>query len=445
MGLTRALTNVASQEVRGADPTQPWGSWYIPRNGELGFQAAGVTVSDETALGIDTVASCLRLGSDTVSSLPLYTLKKTKDRSKKLIDPPPALIMNPWPDGGTLQDWLVQVIFSLGLRGNFFGQIVARDNDGYPTMIMPVHPDDVFARRDAKSGKRVYKFRGKLIDNADVFHIPSSLLPPGGFIGLNPVEYRRRSWGLALAAEQYGGEFFANSAQPSGIISLEQELSEDETLEMIRAWRQAHGGIDKAQLPAILSGGAKWQQIQLAPDDAQFLQTRQLQREQIIAWFGIPPHRIGIADRTPMSGMTWEDQERQFMIDAIVGPYTSRIESYLSLPTITRPSQTIRFDFSQRLRSNTLQLMQAAQLGVNTGQWMADEARAMLDMEPLPNKLGRIIGRPMNNQYFDADTGQALTVADPSLNPPNPGGFGGGGGNPDNSDDGSTAGDGSDF
>lgn len=430
MGLAEAV--VRGSERRGADPTLPWGSSYIPTNAQTGLSAAGIAINDDMAYSITTVASCVRMLADSASGLDLLALKKTKDRSRKLIDPPPPVIQNPWPEG-TLQDWLVQVVNSIAMRGNFFGKIVDRDADGYPTIIMPIHPDWVVAMRSPSTGKRRYWFWGRPVDTNDVFHIPSALLPAGSFIGLNPIEYQRSAWGLAAAAEKYGGQFYANSANPSGILSTEQDLSEDETIEWLRSWRASHGGLQGAGLPAILTGGAKWTQISITPDDAQFLQTRTFQREQIISWFGIPPHKIGIMDRTP--GPTdVEGLEMLYIQDAVV-PYTSRIENYLSRPEITRPSQEARFDFSSRLRSNTLQRMQAWQIAGNSGILTIDELRAMENKEPLPKGMGNIVLRPMNMTAYDLETGEPVPgpAPDPSKSPINPGGLGGQGGDPANS------------
>lgn len=411
-------------ERRGA--TGPWGDSSIPTNGQLGMPAAGVQVNDDTAMSLTTVAGAISMISDAGSALPLLALKNTKDRSKKLIDPPPPLIANPWPEG-TRQDWLTQVIFSLGLRGNAFGRLVSRDSDGYPTSCMLVHPDSVNARRSYQTGNRIYRFGGEVVPTEDVMHIRGSLLPPGGFCAFNPVEYQRLTWGNALASVRASGQFFANSATPSGILSTEQDLDEDELKEWARGWNSAHQGLNGMSMPAFLTGGATWTQVSVTPEAGQWLATRQFLREEILTWFHISPAKFGLVEtRTPM-----EDIQSQFMADAVL-PYLSRIEAWFSRPEITRPSQRARFDLSSMLRASTLQRMQSAQIGANTGLYTTDELRAIEDKEPLPNGMGAVIQRPMNMIAYDVNTG--LPVAgqqqDPSLKPDNPGGVGGGGGDP---------------
>lgn len=424
MSILRAL------ERRGAPGNLPWGDpGIIPTNGSLGVQSAGVRVDDDNAMAITTVGSSMSMVSDSASSLPLLALKNTKDRSKKLIDPPPPLIQNPWPEG-TLQDWVTQVVNSMQLRGNAFGKIVDRDSDGYPTMCMPVHPDSVMARRDRSTGRAIYRFGGVPVPTQDVMHIRGPLLQAGHLAAPNPVEVQAPTWSNALAATRYSNSFFGNSANPSGILSTTEDLGEEETIEWVRAWQAAHGGIGNANLPAILTGGATWQTISVTPNDAQFLETRTFLRVEILSWFHITPAKAGIEQsRTPM-----EDIQTQFMRDAVM-PYTSRIENWFSKPEITRPSQRARFDYTATIRPSQLQRMQRAQIAANSGLMTTDEIRAQEDMEPLPNGTGEVIQRPKNMTAIDINTGEPVPgqEPDPTLKPDNSSGVVGGGGDPNQS------------
>ena len=406
-------------ERRGADPTLAWGSSAIPTN-SMAYApvAAGVAINDDSALSISTVYRCIQIRAEAVSTLSITGLRRTKDRTKTFVGHP--LIDNPSPDM-TRVDFYAQMMFSVLLRGNFFAQIVDRDPDGFPTALVPIHPDSVMARR--VDGKRTYWVNGRPMKTDDMFHMPSSMVPPGGFLGLNPVEYMRSSWGLAAAAEKYGGQFFANSAHASGIITIPGDLNEEETLELRRAWMGAHGGIGSALLPAVLTGGATWTQMSINPDDAQFLATRTFQRHEIASWFGVPPGMLGDQDRsTAIAGI--EQGEMSFVTN-ILRPDLVRIESYIS--RILPGPISIKFDLADRLRADTLQRYQAYQIARNMGVLNADEIRAKEDLPVIPNGLGQIYLSPMNM----APLGTAPD--DPSLKPTNDGGFGGGGGNPANS------------
>lgn len=387
------LRNLASApaERRGADPLLPWGNSYIPQNWETGRVLAGVPMNDDAALSVSTVMTCVALIADAVATLPLEARKKTSDRSVKIIDPPPPLVGNPWPEG-TIVDFLTQLMVSLLLRGNFYGQIVDRDSAGYATTIMPIHPDRVIARRDERTGQRIYRIAGVPVPTEDVLHIPA-ILTPQSFIGLSPVEYQRQSWAVAAAAAQYGGNFYANSANPSGALLVPGDLSEEETLELARAWKQAHQGIGNAQYPAVLTNGVTWQQVSVTPEQAQFLATRAYQRDEIISFFRIPPHMVAVVDRTPVGTLSVEAMSMQFVANTLA-PWLVRIEQYFG--KLLRPSQTCKFDLSSRLRGDTLQRFQAYQIARNGGWLNVDEIRGKEEMPDVPDGSGKNFLQPMN-------------------------------------------------
>ena len=407
-------------ERRGADPTLPWGSSFIPTNGMIGFTAAGVPMNDDQALSIATVYTCVSILADAISTLPLLCYRRTKDRSKKLVDPAPLLISNPWPEG-TLQDWLTQGVVSMALRGNFYGLIVDRDERGFATTVMPIHPDRVLARRDMVSGKRIYRIDGQAVSTGDMIHIPM-LLVPGSFIGLNPVEYMRTGWALAAATEKYGGQFFANSAMPSGVIEYPGDLEPGETLEFARDWNQGHQGLGQAQKTGVLTGGATFRQLSLAPDDAQFLQTRSFQKSEIASFFRVPEHMLGMQDRTSSWGSGIEQMDIGFVLNTLM-PWLGRFEAYLS--NLLPKALVAKFDLTSRMRGDSGQRAQYYTMMINAGLMNADEAREFEDLPPLPNGEGQIFYRPSN----------FTTTTMMKDSPPDPGSSGGIGGGIDQSPD----------
>jgi HK97 family phage portal protein len=409
---------LTATEERGADPTLPWGSSYIPTNGQLGLVAAGVPINDDTALSISTVYTCVAILADAVSTLPLGAYRKSN--ATKTIEPSPLLVSDPWPEG-ILQDWLTQVMVSLTLRGNFYGRITERDDRGFATTVQPLHPDDVTPRRNSDTGAREYWLKGRPVANVDMLHIPA-LLVPGSFVGLNPVEYQRTSWGLASATEKYGGQFFANSAHPSGVIEVAHDLSTEETLALAHDWKMAHGGIGNAQYPAILTGGATWKTVSLAPDDAQFLQTRTFQRSDIASFFRVPEHMLGMQDKTSSWGTGIEQMDIGFVVNTLQ-PWLNRIESYMT--KLLPPNQVAKFDLTGRMRGDSGQRATYYTTMINAGLMCADTACDLEGLPRLPNGEGKIYYRPSN----------FTTTEQMKNNPPAPGSSGGIGGGIDQAPD----------
>lgn len=395
--LRRALDNTL--ERRGADGRVPWGDSTPPSNGSLGGgQVAGTKVDDTTAMGIASVWSCMGILSDAVSTLPLrqYRGSGTGRREMDLA----SVLADPWPECTAL-DWRSQGTISLALRGNFFGLIVERDRNMVPTMIQPLDPDSVKPGR-SDSGELQYKIGQDVSGAEDVLHI-RNITRPGSIVGYNPIELLRLSLGLARAADQYGAAFFGNSANPSGVLSTTEDLSEEETLELARSWIQSHQGIGSSNMPAVLTGGMTWQQVSITPEDAQFIASRQFSRSEIAMIWRIPPHMIGDIDRSTSWGQGIEQQELGFT-RVTLGGYLRRWETALS--AMLPRGQYVRFDLRARLRGDTLQRFNAWNLA-HLGGWMT--ANQIADEEDLPHLPGDI-----GDRYLEPlNIGAAGTQDDP--------------------------------
>jgi HK97 family phage portal protein len=368
-------------------------------------------------LSIETVFTCVSILADQVASTPLMALKKTKDKAKVLVNPPPPLVVNPWPEG-TLIDFLTQVMVSLCLRGNFYAVIADRDFYGVPTTLTPMHPDRVLARR-GQDGRREYRVDGKLVNPDNMVHIPA-LLTPGQFVGVNPIEYARQLFAGSIASTAYGNAFFANSATPSGIITIDGDLSPEETLEMKRDWSGLHQGAGNAGSIAVMTGGAKFQQISLNPTDSQYLQVRGFTRDGILSLFRIPPHMAGVQDRSPSTTNGIEQLEMAF-VRTTLGPWLSRIEQCFS--KLLPKTITARFDLSDRLRGDTLQRFQAYQIARNGGWLNVDEIRDKENMPPVPGGKGQDYLQPLNMGKLGDDPLPAPKKS-PSMAPPDDSGVG---------------------
>lgn len=387
MSITRRLIGT---ERRAAGP---WGTEDVippPGGGGIGL-GSNAAVSETSALSIMTVLACAGLLSDAVSTLPIDAFKRIPD-GRQEIKPKPSLIDHPFNEI-TTQDWLAQATFSMALRGNFYGIKADFDRLMFPRQIQPLHPDMVKVRFDRASGEREYTVNGMKYGRQEIFHVPYITIP-GTLQGINPVEYCRQGLRLAIAAEASGTKFFENGTLASGTIEAPYDLSPEQARALAQSWAEAHQGIGKAHLPAVLTGGAKWSQLSVNPDDAQFLQTRGFQRAEIAMMFRVPPHMIGDVDRTTSWGTGIEQQEQGFVTNTLTG-YTGRLEAALS-DLIPNQNSYVKFNFRGRLRGDTVQRFQAYTMGRNIGVYNADEIRALEDMPPLPDGKGQEYYGPLN-------------------------------------------------
>jgi HK97 family phage portal protein len=168
-------------------------------------------------------------------------------------------------------------------------------------------------------------------------------------------------------------------------------------------FRKQHSGLNNSHSLGILTGGASWQSITVTPEQAQFLETRKFQKTEIANFFRVPPYML---DPTVTSswGSGIEEQNRWF-VDQTLGPWLIRLERALS--TLLPAGQFLKFNTDARLRSNTKNRYDAYAVAVTNGFMSRDEARALEDLEPLPNGQGGTFTQPLN-----------LGTVGPPVNPP---------------------------
>ncbi len=384
-----------------------------PPPGSVGGAVGGLHVTTESATQVAAVYGCVSLLADSVASLPLRALSKpaTVNTAKEL--PTPALLERPY-ELLSLTDWIVCAIWSLALRGNFIGHIVERDRLGYPTQIAPI-PPDVVNVRPLPDGTFEWRFAGHLVPSDDVFHIRYQSMP-GMILGINPIQMMRYSFGLAHATDVWAGEYYGNSANPQGVIESPEPYDEVEVKAWAAAWQAAHGGVKKSNYPAFLTAGATFKPINISPADQQLLETRKFSQEEISGIvFRIPPHMLGLNERSTSFGRGIEQQERGFVANTLAG-YLVRLERALTecLP----PRKFASFDISHRIRGSELERAQTVSLLALAGQITRYQGMGRwFDMPAMPE--GDELLTPINTELLKAALEELKKLeAEPDVKPP---------------------------
>lgn len=390
-----------------------------PPPGSVGGSVGGLSVTTESVSQIGAVYGACGLLADSVAPLPLRVLDEPAHmvtaRETKL----PPLLERPY-EPISLTDWLVMFIWSLALRGNFFGQIIERDRMGYPLQIMPVSPDVV--RPEVKlNGEVKWFFAGKEVRTEDVFHVRYQSMA-GHLLGLNPIQVMRYSFGIAHVQDVHTANIHANGGDPRGVIEVPGSLSEPATKQMAASWNSAHQGPAKSSLPAVLTEGSKFNPISITPADLELLASRKYSAEEIgTLIFRIPPHMLGFAEKQTSMGRGIEQQERTFVANTLSG-YLCRAERALTecLP----PRNYVNFDISHRIRGSELERAQTGSLLMLGGMTIADEIRGkFFDLPPLPNGEGQKVFTPINTELLEKAL-QELKEAEKHEDDPPPAPFG---------------------
>jgi HK97 family phage portal protein len=209
-----------------------------------------------------------------------------------------------------------------------------------------------------------------------------------GYVGFKPLQYAREIIGLALATEQYGAEFFANGAVASGIVEIPGRLS-PEALEKFKAdFRQKYEGLGRQHRILFLEQGLKFHQMTIQNDNAQFLETRKYQVEEVARFFGVPPHKVGALDRATFSNI--EHQAMEFVQDCIrprVVNWEQQVRRQL-FREADKGKYFAEFILGGLLRGDAKTRAEYYRVGRNDGWLSANDIRELENMNPIPAEQG---------------------------------------------------------
>lgn len=353
-------------EARAFTPTA------IPTWSEASMYESGA-VPEGSPMSLGAFYACVTLLADVISTLPLKAYR-WKDGAKQLVDPqPPLLLTTPYPEV-TWFSWLWMMMESLAVTGNAFGYVSSFDQNGKPAAILPIHPNNIACK--LKAGKPEYYIGTEKQPANRIVHIKRFPIA-GQAYGMSPVEKMASAVGLGLAAERFGLRYFRDSANPSGILTTDAELTPDQQKRAMKSWILSHQG---RRLPAVMSGGLKWQPVTLTPNESQFLETRSFQRGDIAMWFRVPPFMIGDTEKSTSWGTGIEEMTLGFLKFTLM-PWLACIEQEVTnrLPR----GQFAKFNTDELLRGDIKNRMDAYKAGRETGLYSVNELRDFEDLEPI--------------------------------------------------------------
>src|SRR3990167_9359990 len=341
----------------------------------------GMNITPETAMACSAVFASVRAISEDVASLPLFMHQRRADGGKTRAPFHPLYDLlhdqpNRWQTAFEFREMMQGHVL---LRGNAYAQIVSGPR-GPVDQLVPLHPDRV-KPEVGEDGNIRYRVRRKngteyiLLDD-EMFHLRG--LSSDGLTGLSVIALARESVGLALSAEAYGGRFFNASASPSGTLTTDQKLSPEAAERMAADWQKKHAGIDNAHKVVVLEEGLKWQQIGMTSEDAQFLETRIHQVQDIARWFRMPPHKIGELSRATFTNI--EHQAIEYVVDT-VRPWCVRWEQRIDADLImNRAVFFAQHNVDALLRGDTQSRYNAHGMSIRDGWQNRNEVRERENM-----------------------------------------------------------------
>ena len=394
----------------------------------FGRTTSGKPVNERTAMQTTAVYACVRILAEAVASLPLHVYEYQDDGGKKLVhDHPLYYLLHDEPNPEMTSFVFRETLMShLLIWGNAYAQII-RDGAGRVIGLYPLLPDKMDVQRDDR-GNIYYVYSRNSDENPmfkeygdirlkaeDVFHIPG--LGFDGLIGYSPIAMAKNAVGMTLACEEYGASFFANGANPGGVLEHPGVLKDPSKVR--ESWNSVYRGVNNAHKIAVLEEGMKYQQIGIPPEEAQFLETRKFQINEIARLYRIPPHMVGDLDKSSFSNI--EQQSLEFVkytLDPWVIRWEQSLQRSLLLPG-EKGKYFIKLNVDGLLRGDYQSRMNGYAVGRQNGWFSANDIREMENMNPIPDEQGGnlyLINGAMTKledagAFAKTDTGQQNTPA----------------------------------
>lgn len=351
---------------------------------------AGVAVSETSSLGMPAVWRAVNLIAGTAASLPLHAYRKADEARAPLTGGQAAdLLSRPHPDMSPFELWETTYAHML-LWGNAYLRKLS-NRYGQVTELWPIHPARVRAGRTSDTGTKVY-----LVDGTDdhtddsILHLPA--FGYDGVCGVSPIRVARQGIGLALAAEEYGARLFGSGSLASGILQTDQRLNQDQADAIHARWKAKRAGLQGAHETIVLDSGAKFQQLTIPPEDAQFIESRRFQIGEVARTFGIPPHMLADTERSTSWGTGIEQQSIGFVVYTL-RPWLTRVEQRLT--GLLQPQNVYaRYSVEGLLRGDSAQRSAFYQSLWGIGVLSTDDIRRLEDMAPVEG--GDVRYRPLN-------------------------------------------------
>ena len=396
----------------------------------MGSSTAGKAVTERSAMQMTAVYSCVRILAEAIAGLPLHLYCYKEDGGKeKAIRHPLYLLLHDEPNPEMSSFVFRETLMThLLLWGNAYAQII-RNGKGEVVALYPLMPNRMTVDRDA-AGQLFYSYQKSngdaptmdsgtvILKPSDVLHVPG--LGFDGLVGYSPIAMAKNAIGLAIATEEYGAKFFANGATPGGLLEYPGTVKDPDRVR--ESWNKGFSGSQNAGKVAILEEGMKYTPISIAPEQAQFLETRKFQINEIARIFRIPPHMIGDLEKSSFSNI--EQQSLEF-VKYTLDPWVVRWEQSLSRALFTpeeKKQYFFKFNVEGLLRGDYQSRMNGYATARQNGWMSANDIRELENLDRIPAEDGGDLYLINGNMlplvhagaFADIDSGKEETELDES-------------------------------
>lgn len=341
-------------------------------------------IRPQRAIQTSAVYACVRVLSETVSTLPLVLYRSTKVGSEKATSHPLYDLLHFEPNSyqNSVQ-FFEQAMAHAVLWGNFYAEIQRDVRTGRVIGLYPLNPWQVTPRlvSDGFTMRKVYDVAGKQLSDEEIFHFPA--LGWDGVKGVSPIALHRSTLHMTLNAEEFGANFFKNGTRISGVLKHPGNLSKDAATRLRESWQKTYGGKGNAGKVAVLEEGMDFTALTMPLADAQFIEQRKFQVNDICRIFRVPPHMVGDLDRATFSNI--EQQGIEFVQYTLM-PWLVRFEQEVRrklIPKNERETISAKFDVDSLQRGDFNNRVKGYASARQWGWMSANEIRSKENMNQI--------------------------------------------------------------
>ena len=383
----------------------------------MGGSTAGKNVNERSAMQMTAVYACVRILSEAIAGLPLHMYHYKDDGGKeKAFDHNLYHLLHDEPNPEMTSFVFRETLMThLLLWGNAYAQII-RNGKGEVIALYPLMPNRMTVNRDS-NGMLYYQYQKSnddaptmegssvILSPSEVLHVPG--LGFDGLVGYSPIAMAKNAIGLSMAAEEYGAKFYANGAAPSGVLEHPGVLKDPAKVR--DSWNAAFGGSSNSHKVAVLEEGLKYTPISISPYEAQFLETRKFQIDEIARIFRVPPHMVGDLEKSSFSNI--EQQSLEF-VKYTLDPWVVRWEQSLYRALLSSDEKNtyfFKFNLEGLLRGDYQSRMQGYSIGIQNGFMCPNDVRELENLDLIPDELGGNKYMVNGNMVDLANVGAAYT------------------------------------
>ena len=359
----------------------------------FGAISSGRPVTERSAMQMTAVYSCVRILAEAIAGLPLHVYQQSSDGAKvKAFDHPLYRLLHDAPNPEMTSFVFRETLMThLLLWGNAFAQVIRNGRDEV-IGLYPLMPNRMTVGRD-EAGRLYYeyqrtwdeptgRFETVTLAARDMPHIPR--LGFDGQVGYSPIAMAKNAIGLAQATEDYGASFFANGAAPGGV--LEHPGTIKDPARVRESWQSTFGGARNGNKIAVLEESMKYTPISVSPEQAQFLETRKFQINEIARIFRIPPHMIGDLEKSSFYNI-----EQQEFVKYTLGPWVIRFEQAITKTLLSpheKPQIYVKFNLGGLPRGDYKSRMDGYAVARQNGWMSANDIRELENLDRISIEAG---------------------------------------------------------